>query len=310
MDAKTLEEFRLRLFAEHGFAGQSRWLDDADGRKTYALVRGDGPCPTVLVHGGLAEAGVWCLLARHIEGPVVLLDRPGHGLSSPVNYGGKDFRAEAAEWLARVVEALGVAQVNVVGNSMGGFFSMAFALAHPSRVRRLVLAGAPAGLDRPIPAFLRAWGTPVVGRLLSAMVASTSDPEALRKRVMSDLCAHPERIPTDALRIAIGANAQPGFARAAQSMLHACLDIGGWRPSLAMREPMSTLQVPTLFAWGDRDQFAPPSSGEDLAARMPDARIEILTDAGHLPQLDVPEALGAAIRKFLHEPRPDAVGAR
>jgi pimeloyl-ACP methyl ester carboxylesterase len=304
MDAETLERDRLKLFHDHGFAARSLWLDDGDGRRTYAVVRGEGPCPTILVHGGIADASVWALLARHVEGPVVIPDRPGHGLSSPIDYTGRDYRAEAAEWLLRVADGLGAEQVNLVGNSMGGFFSVAFALAHPERVRRLVLAGAPAGLDRPIPGFLRAWSLPVVGSLVSAMIARTTDPEAMRTRVMADLCAHPERIPVEALRVAIGASAQPGFHGSVRSMLRACLDLGGWRPSLAIREPMASLRVPTLFVWGDRDSFAPPSSGQEIAARMPDARVHVLPGVGHLPQLDEPKALAAAFAPFLRAPQP------
>ena len=72
---------------------------------------------------------------------------------------------------------------------------------------------------------------------------------------------------------------------------------------------MTRLSVPTLFAWGAVDRFAPPSSGHELAGRMPDARVEVLPDAGHLPQLDAPDALGAAIRGFLDKPRAMAASA-
>ena len=54
---------------------------------------------------------------------------------------------------------------------------------------------------------------------------------------------------------------------------------------------MARLPVPTLFLWGDRDAFAPPSIGQDLAARMPSARLVTLPDTGHLPHLERPEAV-------------------
>jgi pimeloyl-ACP methyl ester carboxylesterase len=61
-------------------------------------------------------------------------------------------------------------------------------------------------------------------------------------------------------------------------------------------QPRST---PTLFAWGDTDTFAPASSGQELAARMPAASVDVLEDAGHLPQLDQPEALARSLNRFL-----------
>lgn len=66
-----------------------------------------------------------------------------------------------------------------------------------------------------------------------------------------------------------------------------------------MRDDMTYLTVPTLFVWGDADAFAPPLSGRDMAARMPEAQIEVVPDAGHLPYLDRPDAVADAIIRFL-----------
>ena len=124
--------------------------------------------------------------------------------------------------------------------------------------------------------------------------------EALRKRVFTTLLvAHPERVPLDMLEVMIAAAALPGVGLAAHTMLRTVTDLRGWRPRLMMRDDMAHLPVPTLFVWGDADAFAPPSSGRDMAARMPDAHIEVIADAGHLPYLDRPEAVADAIKNFL-----------
>jgi pimeloyl-ACP methyl ester carboxylesterase len=300
MNEQTFEHDRLRLFRDSGFEGTSVWFDDAAlGMRTYGIVRGEGACPTVLVHGGIADASVWYRMAAHVEGPVVILDRPGHGLTTNIDYTGVDYREHAVAWLKGVIDALGVEQVNLVGNSMGGYFSVVFALAHPTRVRRIVLAGAPAGADRRLPLFLRLWGRPVIGSLISAMMKRTLTPEEMRSRVFASMCAHPEWISDQAMHVKMAAGSRPGWHPMIRSMVRACSDLGGWRPALSIREPMTKLAVPTLFAWGDKDSFAPASSGQELAARMPEASVEVLTDAGHLPQLDQPEALARSINTFL-----------
>lgn len=300
MDEQGFERGRLKLFRDTGFDGTSAWFDDAAlGMRTYGIVRGDGPCPTVLVHGGIADASVWYRLAAHLEGPVVILDRPGHGLTTGIDYTGVDYRQHAVAWLKGVLDALGVEQVNLVGNSMGGYFAVVFALAHPTRVRRLVLAGAPAGADRPLPLFLRLWGRPVVGALISAMMKGTTTPAQMRTRVFASMCTHPEWISDQAMDVKMAAGTKPGWHRMIRSMVRAVSDLGGWRPALSIREPMTKLAVPTLFAWGDQDSFAPAASGQALATRMPDASVEVLADAGHLPQLDQPEALARSINRFL-----------
>jgi len=300
MDEQAFEQGRSKLFREAGFEGRSVWLEDrALGIRTYAIARGDGPCPTVLVHGGIADASVWYRLAARVEGPVVIVDRPGHGLTTGIDYTGVDYHQHAVAWMKGVVDALGVDQVNLVGNSMGGYFSAVFALAHPARVRRMVLAGAPAGADRALPLFLRLWGRPVVGHLISAMMKGTRTPAQMRARVFASMCTHPERISDEALRIMLAAGTRPGWHPMIRSMIHAVSDLGGWRPALSIREAMTQLAVPTLFAWGDTDSFAPPASGQELAARMPAASVDVLADAGHLPQLDQPDALARSINRFL-----------
>ncbi len=302
MDLATFERERLALFARYGFEGQSRRVTDRKERSTYMISRGEGPCPTVLVHGGLSQTSEWALMADKLEGHAIIPDRPGCGLSYPIDYLGVDYRKEASDWLLDVVDGLGTEQIDLVGNSMGGFFSMAFATAHPDQVRRLVLVGAPAGLDKHIPLVLRLWGNPIIGPIMIRLkVTEPQDPETLRKRIFSSLLvANAERVPLDVLEVALAGGTLPGAARAGYTMLRTVLTLRGWRSGLMMRDDMADLSVPTLFIWGDADAFAPPSSGQDMAARMRDARIEIIQDAGHLPHLDQPDTVAGAINGFLN----------
>lgn len=294
----TFERDRLALFASHGFEGESRWVTDRDGRRTYTVGRGEGPCPTVVVHGGLSQASEWSLLAGKLPGHVIIPDRPGCGLSFQIDYRGSNYRQDAADWLAELVDSIGADQIDLVGNSMGGFFSMAFAVAHPDRVRRLILVGAPAGLDKKLPLFPRLWGSPITGPLITK--AKITDPEKLRKRVFAQLLvAHPEKLSRAFLEVMVAGMALPGADRTAYTMLRTVTTLRGWRPHLMMRDDMARLRVPTLFIWGDSDAFAPPSSGQTLVARMPHAQIEILSDTGHQPHIDRPDAVADAIIGFL-----------
>ncbi len=309
MDALAFERDRLEFFRQNGFAGRSRWFEDRSGRKTYAIVRDDGSRPTLVVHGGLAEASVWCPIARYLPGTVILPDRPGHGLSDTIDYTGLDYQREAADWMLHLVDALGAREVDLVGNSMGGYFAIAFALAHPERVRRIALVGAPAGLDRELPLILRLPGRPVIGGFICRMMGGTKDAADLRKHVYASLCAHPERISDEALLLAARVRTRPGWDVTMRSMTNAVANLRGWRPELSIREATATLRAPTLFAWGDEDSFAPPSSGEELAARMRSARVEVIDDAGHIPMLDQPEAVAAAVTRFFAEESEDLARA-
>jgi 2-hydroxy-6-oxonona-2,4-dienedioate hydrolase len=96
---------------------------------------------------------------------------------------------------------------------------------------------------------------------------------------------------------------------AAQSMLRKMLNLCGIRPNIVLRGDMSQLPVPTLFAWGDRDAFDPPSSGQSLAREMPHARLEIITDAGHVPWIDQPNPVAHALTRYLSGATPGDAGA-
>jgi pimeloyl-ACP methyl ester carboxylesterase len=294
------EQFgRLRraAFARRGFAGEGRWIADRAGRESYALVAGDGPRPTVLVHGGVGFTIEWAQIAARLDGPVVIPDRPGFGLSDPHDHDRAGFRADSASWLLELTDGLGAQQIDLVGGSMGGFFAIAFAAAHPSRVRRLILAGAPGGLFRRIGLSLQLWATPGTGALISQI--KFRDTETLRKRMFGSYLVHPDRLPADLLEVALAGINLPGTAQANRAILQAVATLRGWRPEMRLDDALTALEVPTLFAWGARDQVAPADVARDLARRMRDAQLTVIEDAGHIPHIDQPDAMAAAINGFL-----------
>jgi pimeloyl-ACP methyl ester carboxylesterase len=298
MDPATFEQKRLVLFAAHGFDGESDWITDEAGRKTYLIRRGESHHPTILVHGGLSEAGEWSLMAGDIPGPVVIPDRPGFGLTYKPDYLDVDFRDAAAGWMLNLVDSLDAGQVDLVANSLGGFFSMAFALAHPERVRRLVLVGAPAGLHREIPLVLRLWGNPITGPIIGSQ--EITDPEDYRDQIFGRIAvAHPEQAPLELLEVMTAATSLPGVDRSAYTLLRNVLTLRGWRRELMLREEMARLPIPTLFLWGDQDAFAPPERGRSVAAEMPEANFEVVEGAGHMAHLDAPGRIAAATNAFL-----------
>jgi pimeloyl-ACP methyl ester carboxylesterase len=293
------EKRRIALFRERGLAVEGRRIADATGRDTYALVSGNGPCPTVLIHGGVGNTVEWADIAPDLTGPLVIPDRPGFGLSQSQDYRQVDCRVDAARWLSELADGLRCDEVDLVANSMGGFFAIAFATAHPERVRRLVLSGAAGGLFSSLGPFLQLWATPGVGALISKM--KIRDTETLRKRVFGGYLTHPERLADDLLEVALTGMNLPGAADTNRAILQSVATLRGWRPDMRLDESLAALAVPTLFAWGDTDQLAKPDVAQALASRMPHAEVTVIQDAGHLPHLDQPAAVAAAVNAFLQE---------
>ena len=296
---QEFEERRLAAFARRGFVGEGRRIPDHQGRETYVLIGEESPCPTVLVHGGVGNTIEWADLVPRLATPPVIPDRPGFGLTSRIDYRHVVFRADAARWLLDLTNGLAVDKIDLVGNSMGGFFAIAFATAHPERVRRLVLSGAAGGLFPKPGLFLQLWATPGIGALIAKI--PFRDTETLRRRAFGSYLAHPERIAADLLDVALLRINLPGKADTNRAILQAVATIRGWRPELRLDDALAALTVPTLFVCGEHDSLCPPDIARELTTRMPDVHITVIPDAGHIPHLDQPQPVATALNQFLSQ---------
>ncbi|MFC7082187.1 alpha/beta fold hydrolase [Halorussus caseinilyticus] len=141
-------------------------LPDPAGRVHY-LTAGEGP-PLLALHGLGATATCWLpmfdALTDHFT--VYAPDRPGRGLSTAVDYRETGFREFGVEYVTDFLDSVGVGETAVLGNSLGGFQSLALTIDYPERVDRLCAIGAPAGLSQDVPVFFRLFDLPVVGRWL------------------------------------------------------------------------------------------------------------------------------------------------
>jgi pimeloyl-ACP methyl ester carboxylesterase len=210
------------------------------------------PAPVVLIHGLSGSAGWWRHVAARLEP-----GREVHQVDLPKRLGLDD----AAEWLAERLRADGLAQVDLVGHSMGGLICARLAAARPELVGRLVLI-APAGIAP-------GSRTRHVVPLLRALRRSSPSLLPLLAR--------------DALR-----TGPRTLWRAAGEVLEA--DI---------RAHLGEIRAPTLLLWGGRDVLLPPALGEVFRAEIPDARLVVLERAGHVPMFDAPDDVSRELSEFL-----------
>src|SRR5436309_6430941 len=125
-----------------GASAQDRYVEIVGGRHVHAIEAGNGK-PLVLLHGSGPAALLFLpLLERLKDVRAIAVDRPGFGLSDPIDRPLEPYRASAIDTVTRILDALGVARAALLGNSTGGAWALWFALAHPDRVSRLVLVGA------------------------------------------------------------------------------------------------------------------------------------------------------------------------
>jgi pimeloyl-ACP methyl ester carboxylesterase len=221
----------------------------------------------LLLHGGAGPdsvTGFAELLAARQPSRVLTPVHPG--FSGTARPGWLDSVRELAAVYRSLLDDLDLTDVTVAGSSIGGWIAAELALAAQDRVARLILIDA-AGLDsadHPIVDFFSLTPDEIAE-------LSWANPEGHR----IDLSAL-----TDAQRaIAVG-NRAALIAYGGQAMAD---------PTLAAR--LADITAPTLVIWGEADRIVTPAYGEEYAAAIPKASFKLLPDAGHLPQLETPEAV-------------------
>jgi len=260
--------------------------------------RPDGP-PLVLIHGSNASLHTWepwvGLLGDGYR--VITLDLPGHGLTGRVPDDDYSMAAYVAT-VAAVADHLGIERFVLGGNSMGGGVTWQFALAHPERVSAMVLVDA-VGLwswrEQGPP---RGEGSPIAFRLLGQDwfrgIARNLDPKPLIKQGLEASFYDPSLV-DDAMIQRYYDMAMREGSRAAT-----LIRFGSLRASAGAPEPdLGQLEQPTLVLWGQHDNLIPPEVGQKFAEVLPNARLIVYPDAGHIPMEEVAERSAADVRAFL-----------
>lgn len=291
-------------FEHYGPRGRSAWLDvdwsrhqrwvPLAGRPVNVVELGEGPA-VLFVHGLSGSWQNWLEnlpdLAR--DHRVIALDLPGFGASAmprePISMAGY------ARLLVELLDALGVERVAVVGNSMGGLVSLELALLAPGRVERLVLVS-PAGIsaegrigDRLLAAMRRAERLITGYNVFWAERADRVSRRAgMRRQLLRASATHADLLPPALASEQLKVSGAPGFLDAVAAIV-----------ATSIRDRLAQVSCPTLLVWGTRDQLVPVRDAASFEKRLPEARVILYDDTGHVAMLERPERFNADLRAFL-----------
>lgn len=243
--------------------------------------------PLVFLHGIGGNRHAFDVLLPHLTDrrQVVAWDMPGYGGSELCEY---DF-PNLSSALDRLLDNLQMERIDLLGHSMGGMVAQQFALDHPERLHRLVLAQTSAVFGKPgttddgwRQAFLRA-------RLGPLEAGQT--PADFAEQLVQDLVHAP--------REEVTAAAAATMARLpAESYRQALTTLVGFD----LLDALPHLDTPTLCLAGEHDRTAPAKAMRSMAGRMPNATFRCLPGVGHLAYLEAPEAFARAVLDFLDAP--------
>jgi len=218
---------------------------------------------------------------------VILMDCPGWSKSDSVVCTGS--RSELnARVLKGLMDAIGLDKAHIIGNSMGGHSAVAFALAHPSRVGRLVLMGGGTGGTSPfapmptegiklIQALYRAPTIDNLKRMMNVFVYDTSKlSEELFQSRLDNMLTRRDHL--------------ENFVKSSQVNPKQFPDVG---------HRLHEVVAPALVIWGRDDRFVPLDAGLRLLAGLPDAELHVFSRCGHWVQWEHADKFNRMVLEFL-----------
>lgn len=261
---------------------------------------GDGP-PLVLLHGSGPGVSGWSNFGANLDvlsahHRTIIVDQPGFG-RSPAPVLDRPYGDIAAQAVVALLDDLAIEQTDLLGNSMGGATAVRIALAHPERVRRLVLMG-PGGIGvnvtgpRPTEGFKR-------------LVDFSRDPTRERMVAWLETMVFDQSLVTDELITSrFEAATAPGALEWFRAFLspHAARIAGGGEPEVPLWARAGQIRQPTLITWGRDDRVVPFETGLLPLFQMPHVELHVFGACGHWPMIERKAEFERVVVEFLSRP--------
>jgi len=261
----------------------------ADGSQIRIIDSGRGT-PVVFIHGiGGSMYGWRYQLAPLVAAGyrVVAFDNRGFGFSDKPAHGYHN--ADYVRLVTSLLDSLGISSAVLVGHSMGGAIAVEFALAHPDRVRGLVLIDA-AGFGVSWPGVLKIVRWPFVGAIATSFRARW-----ITGRILRSSFADPHKVTEADVDQYYAPVPDPDFGRALRGVLREFKfdTLAGGR--------LASVQTPTLILWGDADRLISVRDGSRFGRELPRSEFVLLARAGHNAQEEAADSVNRLLLDFLKE---------
>ena len=274
-----------------------RELPTDQGVLRYHEAGHPGGRPLLLLHGSGPGVTGWRnfganlpLLAQHFR--CLVLELPGFGVSDPTD---QHPMAAALPAVERFLDGLGLDQVDVIGNSMGGVVSTRLAIQQPDRLRRMVTVG---GMGRAIL-------SPSPGEGLNLLMEFTEAPSRERLVAWLNSMVHDRSLVTEELIEQRWAQAtEPSTLAAARRMYSRAAMEAMTKAAEASPEPpywalLHRIRARTLLTWGRDDRVSPVDMALLPMRMIPDVELHVLPNCGHWAMIEQKSAWEAVVLAFL-----------
>ena len=291
------------LWQHYGLEPHERFVDlDAPAARLRVLEVGSGE-PVLFIHGTVGPGG-WASLISELPGfRSIVLERPGWGLSSAIDFSGQDYGRLVAEVLRGALDALELEWAHVVGGSIGNVWALRLAAQHPSRVRRVVLLGAgPIASDARVPGIIRLLASPA-GALMVRMPGNRHRLRSILRQSGHGPSLDDGRIPDKFVDWRVSVETETDSMRHERDMVCAIVKGKSYRPGLTFDDAeLAAIRQPTLHVHGTSDEsVGSAESWQRVADALASGELHLVEGAGHMPWFEDPIRVAEEVGRFLVE---------
>jgi pimeloyl-ACP methyl ester carboxylesterase len=290
----------MRLWQHYGLEPQERFLQlDPPAARLRVLEVGSGE-PVLFVHGTVGP-GAWASLISELDGfRSIVLDRPGWGLSSPIDFSRQNYSDLVAHILEGALDALELERTHVVGGSIGTVWALRLASQHTSRVGRIVLmGGGPIVPDAGVPGIIRLIASPA-----GALMVRLPDTPARLRSILRQSGHEPSldagRIPDEFIDWRVAVGRETSSMSHEREMVRAIVKGKSYRPGLTFDDAeLAAIPHPTLHVYGTADPVGSTAIWTRVADALPRGELRVVEGAGHMPWFDEPGLVSEEVGHFL-----------
>ena len=269
------------------------WFTRVDGARIHYQEAGERNAPPiVLIHGFISSSLVWSQVFLPLAEAglrVIALDLPGYGYSDKPNNAAYTIESQARAVIG-LMDRLEIEKATIVGASYGGAIAATLALDYPDRVARLILVGAVINDEPKKNPLMRILQIPLIGDIATPLFLGSR--LTLRMR-MQDMYRRTGKVFDEQMlnarhHLLATANMQRSMIRTARR----------WHATRIERQA-PLIRQPTMLVWGEDDRHIPLRDAFYLRDAIPNSRLIVFRNCGHLPPTEYPETFVKVVAECL-----------
>lgn len=300
------------LWDHYGLEPTERFVEvDSPAARLRVLETGSGE-PLLFVHGSAAGGPIWAPLVSELQDfRCLVIDRPGWGLSSTVDYSQHEYKTLVGDLLVSVLDGLGVDRAHVIGGSIGNVWALRVAAAQAARVGRVVLmGGGPMRSEVPVPPIIRLIASPLGALMVRLPAKPGRERSILREIGHRDSLAAGRMDEFISWRVVLARDTDS--LRNERAMMRAVLSWrrGAYRPGLTFEdEELAAIRQPVLHVYGTGDPVGTVDTWRKFKDLLPKGELRLVDGGGHLVWFDDPSGVARDVKAFLRHPEEAALSS-